>query len=100
MSVASGLTLIDIGMNMKFEMVIDDPPLDDADDGDDADAAGAPLMLGVLLPQAARSRTPEGTRTPGPHFNAFASVYAAALVELNAMGEPAVVCEPGYMPIT
>jgi hypothetical protein len=24
------------------------------------------------------------------------SDYAAALVELNAMGEPAVVCAPGY----
>ena len=28
------------------------------------------------------------------------SSYAAALVELKAMGEPEVVCEPGYMPIT
>jgi hypothetical protein len=88
-SVASGLTLSDIGMKMKLEMMMDDPSLDDAD------AAGAPLLLGLLVPQAARSRTPEGTRTPGPHFNAFASVYAAALVELNAIGEPAVVCAPG-----
>jgi hypothetical protein len=28
------------------------------------------------------------------------TAYAAPLVELNAIGEPAVVCEPGYMPIT
>jgi len=88
-TVAPGETLSDIGANMKFEMVIDDPPLDDPV------AAAEPLMVGVPLPQAAKSRAPATTRTPAPHFNRFRIAYAAALVELNAMGEPAVVCEPG-----
>ena len=50
-------------MNMKFEMVIDDPPLDEAD------VAAEPLIVGVLLPHAARSRAPAMNRTPAPHFN-------------------------------
>jgi hypothetical protein len=43
------------------------------------------------------ARKHQDARSP---LHPLSSVYAAALVELNAMGEPALVCEPGYMPIT
>jgi hypothetical protein len=57
-------TVSDIGWNMKFEMVIDVPlRLDDPDE------AGAPLILAVPPPHAARSRAPVRTRTPAPNFN-------------------------------
>jgi hypothetical protein len=93
LTVAPGETLSDIGMNMKFEMVIVDPPLDEPDGGRATHARRATAAGGQE--QGARNH-----RTPAPHFNRFRISYAAALVELNAMGEPAVVCEPGYMPIT
>jgi hypothetical protein len=44
-----------------------------------------------------------GTWSPGrwgASMLVATTAYAAPLVELNAIGEPAVVCEPGYMPIT
>jgi hypothetical protein len=65
LTVAPGETLSDIGVNMKFEMVIDDPALDEPD------VAADPLLVGVLLPHAARSRAPAMNRTPAPNFNRF-----------------------------
>ena len=90
--VAAGETVSDIGMNMKFEMVID-VPTDEPDAGD-------PLFDGVPLPQAARSRAPASSRAPAPNFSRVRTGQAADAVELKAIGVPLVVCDPGYMPIT
>ena len=81
-------------MNMKLEMVMESLP-PDAPDG-----RRCRSHVRRCCHDAARSRAPARPGRPLRLSTAFASPYAADAVELKAIGVPAVVWAPGYIPST